>query len=61
MSISGVAHDPSAPDYGGTSPRHAQGGKGQMRLPYPLGREEKEGYAFLLTVLRSSWVCSRSS
>ena len=31
-----------------------------VRLPYPLGRE-KEGYAFLLTVLRSSWVCSRSS
>ena len=37
MSNTTDAHDPSVADYRDTSPRFAQGGKGQMRLPYVIG------------------------
>ena len=45
MSNTTDAHDPSVADYRDTSPRFAQGGKGQMRLPYPSygGGREGEG------------------
>ena len=39
MSNTTDAHDPSVADYRDTSPRFAQGGKGQMRLPYPMTGE----------------------
>src|SRR5579871_2084897 len=45
MSISRVAHDPSAPDYGGTSPRHAQGGKRPYAMALPSGERLGEGVA----------------